>query len=133
MLTSTPLIQACGVSRTYPGVQALKSLDLDLYAGEVVAICGANGAGKSTLARLLSGQEPASAGDIRIQGRDKPIQSQRDAFEAGVLLLHQEPLIIDDFTVGENIWLYSLRDGGANAWATSRATEARRRKMRFKK
>jgi len=98
---------------------ALKNLDLDLYAGEVVAICGANGAGKSTFARLLSGQEPTSSGEIRVQGRDKPIQSQREAFEAGVLLLHQEPLIIDDFTVGENVWLYSLRDGGANAWAPS--------------
>jgi ABC-type sugar transport system ATPase subunit len=102
-----------------PGVVALKNLDLDLYAGEVVAICGANGAGKSTFARLLSGQEPTSSGEIRVQGRDKPIQSQREAFEAGVLLLHQEPLIIDDFTVGENVWLYSLRDGGANAWAPS--------------
>ncbi len=122
MLTPTPLIQSRGVSRSYPGVQALKNLDLDLYAGEVVAICGANGAGKSTFARLLSGQEPTSAGEIRIQGRDKPIRSQRDAFEAGVLLLHQEPLIIDDFTVGENVWLYSLREGGANAWATSRDT-----------
>lgn len=98
---------------------ALKNLDLDLYAGEVVAICGANGAGKSTFARLLSGQEPTSSGEIRVQGRDKPIGSQREAFEAGVLLLHQEPLIIDDFTVGENVWLYSLRDGGANAWAPS--------------
>ncbi len=119
---STPLLQARGVSRSYPGVQALKNLDLDLYAGEVVAICGANGAGKSTLARLLSGQESTSAGDIRIEGREKPIQSQRDAFDAGVLLLHQEPLIIDDFTVGENIWLYSLRDGGSNAWTKSRDT-----------
>jgi len=107
------------VSRSYPGVVALKNLDLDLYAGEVVAICGANGAGKSTFARLLSGQEPTSSGEIRVQGRDKPIGSQREAFEAGVLLLHQEPLIIDDFTVGENVWLYSLRDGGANAWAPS--------------
>ncbi len=123
MLTSPPLIHARGVSRSYPGVQALKNLDLDLYAGEVVAICGANGAGKSTFARLLSGQEPTSSGEIRVQGRDKPIQSQREAFEAGVLLLHQEPLIIDDFTVGENVWLYSLRDGGANAWSPSPDTD----------
>jgi len=119
VVTSTPLVHARGVSRSYPGVVALKNLDLDLYAGEVVAICGANGAGKSTFARLLSGQEPTSSGEIRVQGRDKPIGSQREAFEAGVLLLHQEPLIIDDFTVGENVWLYSLRDGGANAWAPS--------------
>lgn len=105
------------MSRAYPGVQALKDVDLDLFAGEVVALCGANGAGKSTLARLLAGQEPPSEGEIRMAGRAKPIHSQRDAFEAGIMMLHQEPLVVDEFTVGENVWLYSLRDGGANAWA----------------
>jgi len=117
-----PLLRTRKVGRSYPGVIALSNVDLDLYRGEVVAICGANGAGKSTLARLLSGQEPASAGEIYIAGRANPIRSQRDAFEAGVLLLHQEPLIIDDFTVGENVWLYTLRQGGASPWSRSRDT-----------
>jgi len=49
--------RASGVSKSYPGVLALDGLDLDGYAGEVLAICGANGAGKSTFARLLAGQE----------------------------------------------------------------------------
>lgn len=109
-----PFVTARGVSRRYPGVQALENLDLDLYAGEVLALCGANGAGKSTFARLLSGQEPPSSGEIRIEGVDRPITDQRQAFDAGVLMLHQEPLVIDDFTVGENVWLYDLRRGGAN-------------------
>jgi ABC-type sugar transport system ATPase subunit len=110
-----PLVTARGVSRRYPGVLALDDLDLDLYAGEVVALCGANGAGKSTFARLLSGQEQPSSGEIRVDGVDKPIGSQRDAFDAGVLMLHQEPLVVDDFTVGENVWLYDLRRRGAPA------------------
>lgn len=111
---ANPLVTARGVSRHYPGVNALQDLDLDLYAGEVVALCGANGAGKSTFARLLSGQEPPSSGEIRIDGVDQPITDQRQAFGAGVLMLHQEPLVIDDFTVGENVWLYDLRSGGRN-------------------
>lgn len=109
-----PLVSARSVSREYPGVNALDGLDLELYAGEVVALCGANGAGKSTFARLLSGQEQPSRGEIRIDEVDRPIRSQRDAFDAGVLMLHQEPLIVDDFTVGENVWLYDLRGGGAH-------------------
>ncbi len=113
--TPRPFVTARGVSRRYPGVLALDDIDLDLFSGEVVALCGANGAGKSTFARLLSGQEQPSSGEIRIDGVDKPISSQRDAFEAGVLMLHQEPLIVDDFTVGENVWLYDLRRSGARA------------------
>jgi ABC-type sugar transport system ATPase subunit len=113
--TARPLVSARGISHSYPGVQALVDLDLDLYAGEVVALCGANGAGKSTFARLLSGQEQPSSGEIRIDGIDRPITNQREAFGAGVLMLHQEPLVIDDFTVGENVWLYDLRRGGARA------------------
>lgn len=109
-----PLVTARGVSRRYPGVQALENLDLDLYAGEVLALCGANGAGKSTFARLLAGQEAPSSGEIRIDGVDRPIVDQRQAFDAGVLMLHQDPLVIDDFTIGENVWLYDLRSGGAN-------------------
>lgn len=119
---SAPLITARGVWRKYPGVVALKDFDLDLFPGEVVAICGANGAGKSTFARLLSGQEPTSAGEIRINGREEPIRSQRDAFESGILMLHQEPLVVDDFTVGENVWLYSLRTGYSNPLSTFRET-----------
>lgn len=111
---SGPMVSARGVGRSYPGVQALEDLDLDLYAGEVVALCGANGAGKSTFARLLSGQEPPTTGEIRVDGFERPILSQRDAFASGVVLLHQEPLVIDDFTVSENVWLYDLRSKGAN-------------------
>ncbi len=118
MPTGSPLVSIRGVGRVYPGVRALHDLDLDLYPGEVVAICGANGAGKSTLARLLSGLEPATTGEIRVDGFPRPIVSQSDAFDAGVLLLHQEPLIVDDFTVGENVWLYDLRGKGSRALST---------------
>ena len=105
------LARVQGLTKSYPGVRALVSLDLEARAGEVLAICGANGAGKSTFARLLAGQEPPDSGSIEIAGHDGPIRTPAAAQRAGILLMHQEPLIIDDFTVGENLWLYTLRSG----------------------
>lgn len=118
-----PVFVARQVSKSYPGVQALQHLDLEGYPGEVLAICGANGAGKSTFARLLSGQEAPTTGDIRVAGHDGPIQNPADADRAGVLLMHQEPLIIDDFSVGENVWLYQLRAGpDVRPWSSQRTS-----------
>lgn len=118
-----PVFVAQGVTRSYPGVTALAGVDLSGYPGEVLAICGANGAGKSTFARLLAGQEPASSGEIRVAGRQQPIANPADAERAGILLMHQEPLIIDDFTVGENVWLYRLRSGkDIRPWSTRRTS-----------
>lgn len=101
-----------GVSKTYPGVKALDNVSLTGYAGEVLAICGANGAGKSTLARLLAGQEFPTEGTIHITGHDTPIDGPADAADAGILLMHQEPMIIDDFTVAENVWLQGISSAG---------------------
>ena len=102
---------AVGVKKHYPGVQALDGVDLEGYAGEVLAICGANGAGKSTFAKLLAGVETPTDGEIRVTGYPHPVRNAAEAEQAGVLMMHQEPLIIDDFTVGENVWLYKLRLG----------------------
>ncbi len=119
----TPAFVARGVTKTYPGVQALRGIDLEGYPGEVLAICGANGAGKSTFVRLLAGQETPTSGEIHMDGHDLPIRDPADAERAGVLLMHQEPLIIDDFTVGENVWLYALRSGrDVRPWSRVRTT-----------
>ena len=102
---------AVGVKKHYPGVHALDGVDLDGYAGEVLAVCGANGAGKSTFAKLLAGVDTPTDGEIRVTGYPHPVRNAAEAEQAGVLMMHQEPLIIDDFTVGENVWLYKLRQG----------------------
>jgi ribose transport system ATP-binding protein len=103
--------KAVGVKKHYPGVKALDGVDLEGYAGEVLAICGANGAGKSTFAKLLAGVETPTDGEIRVTGHPRPVHNAAEAEQAGVLMMHQEPLIIDDFTIGENVWLYKLRMG----------------------
>ncbi|MET0693979.1 MAG: sugar ABC transporter ATP-binding protein [Propionibacteriaceae bacterium] len=102
---------AVGVKKHYPGVKALDGVDLEGYAGEVLAVCGANGAGKSTFAKLLAGVETLTDGEIAVTGYPHAIKNAAEAEQAGVLMMHQEPLIIDDFTVGENVWLYKLREG----------------------
>jgi ABC-type sugar transport system ATPase subunit len=99
------------VKKHYPGVKALDGVDLEGYAGSVLGVCGANGAGKSTFAKLLAGVETLTDGEITITGFPHPVRNAAEAEQAGVLMMHQEPLIIDDFTVGENVWLYKLREG----------------------
>ncbi|MDF2747381.1 MAG: putative sugar transporter ATP-binding protein, partial [Propionibacteriaceae bacterium] len=103
--------KAVGVKKHYPGVKALDGVDLEGYAGSVLGVCGANGAGKSTFAKLLAGVETPTEGEISITGYPHPVRNAAQAEQAGVLMMHQEPLIIDDFTVGENVWLYKLREG----------------------
>lgn len=123
----TVAFSARGISKVYPGVRALDGLDLDGYAGEVLAVCGANGAGKSTFARLLAGQEMASAGSIAISGADHPVTNPADAERAGILLMHQEPLVVDEFSVAQNVWLLQLHSGReVKSWARPRRTDDQR-------
>jgi ABC-type sugar transport system ATPase subunit len=113
------VFKAVGVKKHYPGVKALDGVDLEGYAGSVLGVCGANGAGKSTFAKLLAGVESLTDGEITIKGFAHPVRNAAEAEQAGVLMMHQEPLIIDDFTVGENVWLYKLREGkDIRPWAS---------------
>jgi ribose transport system ATP-binding protein len=107
----TLAFRAVGVKKHYPGVKALDGVDIDGYAGSVLGVCGANGAGKSTFAKLLAGVDTPTEGEITITGYPHAVRNAAEAEQAGVLMMHQEPLIIDDFTVGENVWLYKLREG----------------------
>ncbi|MGI8459628.1 MAG: sugar ABC transporter ATP-binding protein [Propionibacteriaceae bacterium] len=116
-----------GIKKYYPGVKALDGVDLEGYAGEVLAICGANGAGKSTFAKLLAGVDTPTEGEFTVTGYDHPVRNAAEAEQAGVLMMHQEPLIIDDFTVGENVWLYKLREGrDIRPWAQKTDTNDQR-------
>jgi general nucleoside transport system ATP-binding protein len=88
-----------------PDVVALDAVSLRLERGEIHAVVGENGAGKSTLMKILAGEQRADSGQILID--DKPVRftSARDAIEAGIGLVHQEILLIDGFTVWQNVVL----------------------------
>lgn len=109
MSTPTELFSATGIIKQYPAVRALDGIDVVGRAGEVLAICGANGAGKSTFARILAGVEHPTAGRLVMHGRPVSFRSPIDAEAQGVLLMHQEPLIIDDLSIAENLWIRRLR------------------------
>ncbi|MBS1709508.1 MAG: sugar ABC transporter ATP-binding protein [Armatimonadetes bacterium] len=96
-------LTARGLTVAYGGVEVLGSVDLDLRPGELRAIVGENGAGKSSLAKACSGVVRPVAGVIEIDGQARFFANPREALDAGVCLVHQEPLGFDDLSVGENV------------------------------
>ncbi len=102
-----PLLQMQRISKTFPGVKALKDVDFTVYPGEILALVGENGAGKSTLMRILSGVflPDADSGDILWDGRAVTIHSPHDAQALGISMIHQELALIPYLDVGKNIYL----------------------------
>jgi len=93
------------ISKAYPGVQALKDVEIAADAGEVVALLGENGAGKSTLMNALGGIIRRDAGEIFIGGQQANIRSVADAQRAGIAFIHQELSLFKQLTVQENLFV----------------------------
>ncbi len=102
---SPPVLQMRSITKRFPGVLANDRVDLDLYAGEVLALLGENGAGKSTLMNILAGLYRPDAGEILIQGRPAEIHAPRDAAALGIGMVHQNFMLIPSFTVASNVVL----------------------------
>ncbi len=100
-----PLLEVRQVSKRFPGVLALDSVELTVYPGEVLAIVGENGAGKSSLMKILSGVEQPSSGSILLDGRPARIDSVQSALKMGIALIHQELSLSDNLDVSANIYL----------------------------
>ncbi len=94
------------ISKTFPGVVALKNVNLKVKSGEVHALLGENGAGKSTLIKILSGyHEPDKGGEILIDGRPVTFRNPKDAIEASIHTIYQELTLCPHMSVAENIVL----------------------------
>ncbi len=104
-MSQPPLISTHALSKTYPGVKALDSVDFDLAAGEVHVLFGENGAGKSTLISLLAGANTPTSGDIRIRGESVTLDSVAEAQDRGIYTVFQEFSLIPTMSVAENIFL----------------------------
>ncbi|WP_420583724.1 sugar ABC transporter ATP-binding protein [Ruegeria sp.] len=101
----TKLVDMTGIDKNFPGVHALKSVQFDLFPGEVHALMGENGAGKSTLMKILSGIYQRDGGDLAIDGRPASPTTPREAQDLGIGIIHQELSLMNDLTVAQNIFI----------------------------
>src|SRR5690349_13556492 len=127
-LTDELLLRVRGVAKSFPGVQALQDMHLDLRRGEVLALVGENGAGKSTLMKLLTGIHPADEGEFFLDGERVDITGPRHAQELGISIIHQEFNLMPDLTVAQNIFIgREPRTGGF--FLRDRALDARAQEL----
>ena len=99
------IISVRGISKSFPGVQALKDVSFDILRGEIHGLVGENGAGKSTLIKILCGAYTATEGSVWMNGKELSIRSPLDAQNAGISAVHQELKLVDSLTVMENIFI----------------------------
>jgi ABC-type sugar transport system ATPase subunit len=102
---SQPFLSLSGVSKSFPGVRALRDVDFGVDRGEVVSLVGQNGAGKSTLMGIVGGIHEPDEGHVSIGGEEVRISNPGAAEELGIALVHQEPTLVPNMTVAANIFL----------------------------
>jgi ribose transport system ATP-binding protein len=100
-----PILRVEGISKGFPGVQALKDVHLEVRQGEVLVLVGENGAGKSTLMKILSGIYTKDEGTITFEGQEVELTSPLQAQQLGVTIIHQELNLMPDLTVAQNIFV----------------------------
>lgn len=101
------LLEMRGISKSFPGVLALRDVTLQVADSEIHAIVGENGAGKSTLMKVLSGVYPHGSyeGSIHFEGRERHFTGIRDSEEQGIIIIHQELALAPLLSIAENIFL----------------------------
>lgn len=99
------ILKMKGISKSFGGVEVLHDVDFNLHRGEVRALAGENGARKSTLMKILGGIYGCDSGEVVIDGDRLNNGSVQDAKQHGVSIIHQEIVLVQDMTVGENIFL----------------------------
>ncbi|MBA8792959.1 ABC-type sugar transport system ATPase subunit [Friedmanniella endophytica] len=103
--TGEPLLSLRGVSKSFGAVQALTDIDLEVHAGEVVALVGDNGAGKSTLVKVLAGVHQPSSGTFLFDGRPVTLGGPSDAIDLGIATVFQDLALCENLSVVDNLFL----------------------------
>ncbi|NWG16971.1 MAG: sugar ABC transporter ATP-binding protein [Chloroflexi bacterium] len=103
-MQNQPILQVRGISKAFPGVQALSDVDFEVYPGEVVALLGENGAGKSTLMKILAGAYQKDSGRIYLNNQEIEFTSPHHAQTMGISIIYQEFNLVPTQTVAANIF-----------------------------
>ncbi|MBV1852918.1 multiple monosaccharide ABC transporter ATP-binding protein [Catellatospora tritici] len=122
------ILQMRDITKTFPGVTALKDVNLTVGRGEIHAICGENGAGKSTLMKVLSGVYPHGSytGEITFDGQPCRFSGIRDSEHVGIVIIHQELALCPNLSIAENLFLGNERASrGVIDWNRTHAQAAR--------
>jgi simple sugar transport system ATP-binding protein len=98
-------LELVGIAKHFGAIEALRGVDLQLESGEVLGLMGDNGAGKSTLVKIIAGNFPPSAGEIRINGRPVNFHKPVDARREGIEIVYQDLALCDNLTAAENVFL----------------------------
>ena len=99
------ILEMLNISKSFPGVQALKDVNFNLKSGEVHALVGENGAGKSTLVKILGGVHKPDEGKILIDGREVSFSSPIESRRCGISVIYQELSLVSELNVAQNIFL----------------------------
>jgi ribose transport system ATP-binding protein len=110
------LLTVRDLARRYGAVVALRSANLTVEAGEIHALLGANGAGKSTLVKMLTGVIRPDSGTIALNGEMKRFHSPTEAQRAGIAAVFQDPALLPDLTISENLRLTNINAGAVRQW-----------------
>ena len=102
---SNTVLEMKNISKSFPGVGALRNVNFDIVRGEVHVLLGENGAGKSTLMKILAGVYPPDTGQILWHGQPLQFRTPRDAHQAGINIIYQESSLIPYLSVAENVFL----------------------------
>ncbi len=122
---SGPGVAVSGLSKDFPGVRALDDVSIRFEPGAVHALVGENGAGKSTLIKILAGAQRPDAGRVEIDGTQVRIAAPADSAKLGLAFIHQEPNLVEDLSVAENVLLGS-RDALWGSFVVNRPAMRRR-------
>ena len=102
-----PILEMRGITKTFPGVNALENVNLTVLPAEIHAVVGENGAGKSTLMKVLSGVYPhgSYSGQIFFEGEERKFRDIAGSEKAGIIIIHQELALVPLLSIAENIFL----------------------------
>jgi D-xylose transport system ATP-binding protein len=103
--SAQPLLALEGVTKSFGAVEALKDVDFELQAGEVVGLVGDNGAGKSTLIKAIAGVQPPESGEARFEGQPVSLNSPQAAANLGIATVYQDLALAENLDVVANLFL----------------------------